>query len=263
VVELLVLREQQLDAENRRRRQQEEEGERRRRREQQDAEDRRRRREEAEQRERRREAAEREARERAERRERRERLERRRRQEAKERAARERRERLEREERERAERVLRTPIPAAVTPLRTFDQRAVRPAGPATPLVATPTVPARRWLNAYTIVRIRGAVTTRGAYITLLSVKAPRGARAVVRCTGRRGSCPARRMSASSASSRRVLTFRRFHRRHLRAGTRLEVLVTKRGYVGKYTRFRIRARRAPTRVDLCLAARTNRPGRCA
>jgi hypothetical protein len=43
----------------------------------------------------------------------------------------------------------------------------------------------------------------------------------------------------------------RFQRR-FRAGTVLEVLVTKPGFVGKYTRFRIRKRRPPLRTDLCV-----------
>ena len=37
----------------------------------------------------------------------------------------------------------------------------------------------------------------------------------------------------------------------MRAGTRLRIFVTRPGTVGKYTRFTIRARSAPARVDAC------------
>lgn len=64
------------------------------------------------------------------------------------------------------------------------------------------------------------------------------------------------------AEVKRVTVFRRFHR-HLRAGIRLEVLVTKRGYVGKYTRFRIRRNAPPYRVDCSLSPKTERAMRCS
>ena len=145
-----------------------------------------------------------------------------------------------------------------MTGVASFDQRVSQPTRSAPPVRARRRV--TRSLNAFTTVRIRGLVTTQGAYITLLSVNAPRGARVLVRCKGS-PSCPTSRSTARTARVGRLLTFRRFHRRHLRAGARIEVLVTKRGYLGKYTRFRIRAKQAPGRVDLCLSA-NRRPGRC-
>jgi len=44
--------------------------------------------------------------------------------------------------------------------------------------------------------------------------------------------------------------FRSFEKR-LRSGTVLRIYVTRAGSVGKYTRFTIRSRHAPTRADAC------------
>jgi hypothetical protein len=53
--------------------------------------------------------------------------------------------------------------------------------------------------------------------------------------------------------------FPQFHRA-FRAGTVLEVFVTQPGTYGKYTRFVIRRKREPKRVDRCLIG--GRPSRC-
>ena len=71
------------------------------------------------------------------------------------------------------------------------------------------------------VVRIRGWLTASGARITLLTVRAPRGARIAVRCSGRR--CPVRRW-ARTASLMRVPRFQR----SFPAGTRIVISVTKR-----------------------------------
>jgi hypothetical protein len=50
------------------------------------------------------------------------------------------------------------------------------------------------------------------------------------------------------ASSVEFRAFERF----LRFGVTLEILVSKPGEIGKYTRFELRRGRLPTRVDMCL-----------
>jgi hypothetical protein len=55
--------------------------------------------------------------------------------------------------------------------------------------------------------------------------------------------------------------FRRFERT-LPAGTILELFVRQTGKIGKYTRFRIRAGKAPSRIDRCLVPGRARPARC-
>ena len=103
-------------------------------------------------------------------------------------------------------------------------------------------------LSPSLVIRLAGRLTARGAFIRLLTVDAPVCSRATLRCRGR--GCPVRR--ATRVVGRKTVHFRTIEGTRLRAGARLEVLVSKRDRVGKYTRFRIRRDRAPARFDTCL-----------
>jgi hypothetical protein len=110
-------------------------------------------------------------------------------------------------------------------------------------------------LDPFPVVRIRGRLTATGARVTLFTVRAPRGVRIDVRCRG--SSCPVRRLARTAAVSR----LRPFER-HLRAGTRLEITVTKPGYIGKWTTIVIRRGAPPKRSDRCRYAGGRRPVPC-
>jgi hypothetical protein len=111
-------------------------------------------------------------------------------------------------------------------------------------------------LDPFPIVRIRGVLTATGARVTLLSVRAPRGARITVVCRGR--GCPVRRLVPAPGAGR----LRPFER-DLRAGTRLELTVSKHGYIGKFTVIVIRRNASPWRSDRCLEPGAKRAVRCA
>jgi len=127
------------------------------------------------------------------------------------------------------------------------------PPAPAPPPVSAPRAVAPR-LIAGTEVRLRGRTTRSGAVIDLLSVRAPRSATVRVRCEGR--GCP-RRVRARRGSGRFAQL-----RGSLRAGAVIEVFITRRGALGRYTRFRIRRRLAPQRTDRCLRVGTRTPTAC-
>jgi hypothetical protein len=112
-----------------------------------------------------------------------------------------------------------------------------------------------RMMKPAPVVRIRGRLTRSGARITLLTVRAPRGARITLRCAGR--GCPARRW-ARTASLTRIARFQAV----LPAGTRLLISVTKAGRIGKHTTIVIRRGKAPQRVDRCLMPGARKPVRC-
>ena len=112
-----------------------------------------------------------------------------------------------------------------------------------------------RMMSPAPIVRIRGRLTRSGARITLLTVRAPRGARVTLRCAGR--SCPAERW-ARTASLVRVMRFETV----LRAGTRLVIGVTKPGRIGKRTTIVVRRGKAPRRIDRCLMPGARKAIRC-
>ena len=99
-------------------------------------------------------------------------------------------------------------------------------------------------LDPFPTVRIRGRLTPDGARVTRLSVKAPPGVSIEVSCHG--NSCRTHKLARGAG-----IRLRRFERA-LRAGTRLEITVTKPGYVGKWTTIVIRRGAAPRRRDRCV-----------
>jgi plastocyanin len=127
-------------------------------------------------------------------------------------------------------------------------------------------------LNPFPIVRLTGTIGRRGARLRRLLVTMPAGASLTVRCRGR--GCPFRRLSRTSsvgdgrqsapvARAAALLRVRRLERRLLRVGTTIRIYVTKPNEIGKYTRFRVRRGRAPSRVDRCLVPGAPRPLRCS
>ena len=134
--------------------------------------------------------------------------------------------------------------------------------------VATETIAVRSspliLMQPFPIVRIAGSETNSGVRLRLLSAQAPAGARVTVSCKGH--SCPARSESRVALSSKRkagtvVVEFRKLERR-LRDGVVLEIRISKAGQIGKYTRFVVRRRRLPQRVDMCLGPAGGKPLVC-
>jgi PKD repeat protein len=115
-------------------------------------------------------------------------------------------------------------------------------------------------LSPFPIVRIRGVILRGFARLSLLSVKAPTGARVRVLCHGR--GCPKKKSVvlrvASGKSSVRVTSLER----RLRSGTVIEIFVTAPGRIGKYARITIRSNAAPARRDLCLNPGKSTPVAC-
>jgi PKD repeat protein len=118
-------------------------------------------------------------------------------------------------------------------------------------------------MSPFPVVRMIGRLTTVGVKINRLSVSGPRNVRIVVRCKGR--SCPFRRkkLVPSSATRKRTALVRvRGLERSLRAGVVLRIFVRSGDAIGKYTRFRIRRAKPPTRADRCTIPGVSRPVRC-
>ena len=66
--------------------------------------------------------------------------------------------------------------------------------------------------------------------------------------------------AAASGRGSHLVSFRRYARRYL-AGAKLEVRVTKGGFIGAYTSFEVKRREIPRRLDTCLSA-SGRPAPC-
>jgi PKD domain len=141
------------------------------------------------------------------------------------------------------------------------------PASPSSTQPSTGTAPLPKPLSASTsppsllspfpIVRLVGSVTPSGTRIRLLSVSAPKGARASVRCRG--SGCPVKR--AERIVGRRPVRFPVLERL-MPASLVLEVLVNRGDRIGKYTRFTLRGGRPPRRADGCVWPGTTRMAPC-
>jgi PKD repeat protein len=116
-----------------------------------------------------------------------------------------------------------------------------------------------RLMSPFPIIRIRGLLYARYVRISVLSVRAPKGATIKVLCHGR--SCGKPRYSKKVRTAARSLRFSGYERR-LRAGTVIEVFVTSKNVIGKYTRFTMRSNAAPVRRDLCLRPGSSKPVKC-
>jgi PKD repeat protein len=118
-------------------------------------------------------------------------------------------------------------------------------------------------LASAAVVRVSASISRRGTRIRELAVSAPVGARVTVRCRGR--GCPFRKLTRTArvrARSSRVVRIQRLRGRLLRPGAVLQIWVTKPDAIGRYSRFRMRAGKPPSRVDRCVPPGTTRPVRC-
>ncbi len=115
-----------------------------------------------------------------------------------------------------------------------------------TPVAAASQPP--QGLSPFPVVRLAGRILRRGVRVRLLTVQAPSGSKIAIGCHGPHASCPYATTDRLSIGA--VVRVRPFERR-LSGGTVLRIYVTKKGFVGKYTRFEIRSRRAPKRTDEC------------
>jgi hypothetical protein len=119
-------------------------------------------------------------------------------------------------------------------------------------------------IQPFPVVRIAGFDTAVGARLTLLSVLAPAGARITITCKG--SGCPSHLRANQFAltyhhEALALLKFKRFERA-FHAPAALEIRVSARGEIGKYTRFTIRRGKLPVRVDACLDPTTSKPMSC-
>jgi hypothetical protein len=123
-------------------------------------------------------------------------------------------------------------------------------------------------MSPFPVVRIVGRASKKGARIRRLSIDAPPGTSVSVRCQGR--GCPFKRarqtvsmrVLAGSLPATRVTRVRRLEGRTLRAGAILRISVTRNDAIGKYTRFKIRKNKSPTRADRCLVPGSTLPIGC-
>lgn len=130
------------------------------------------------------------------------------------------------------------------------------PSGFAGPVPPVPSSLPR--LRPFPVLVIAGVLRGANTRINDFVVRGPRRAKVSVRCSGRR--CPLRR-TGGTIGRRKRLRLRRAQRT-FRAGQVLEIRVTGRDRIGKFTRITFRRRRAPRRFDACLQPAVRTPIPC-
>jgi PKD repeat protein len=99
-------------------------------------------------------------------------------------------------------------------------------------------------------VRVRYLVAGRITRIARLTVRGPKGAVVRIRCRGK--SCPTKKvLRAKITKTGRAVRFKRFERR-LRAGTILQIYITKQGRWGEYRKIRLRKGKDAVWTDRCI-----------
>jgi hypothetical protein len=146
-----------------------------------------------------------------------------------------------------------------VVRLRVTDANGLSSVAAETIPVGAPTLTLMR---PFPIVRITSIETRSGVRLRLLGISAAAGTEITVRCRGR--GCPVKSQShlaTAGKGGRPFVVFKRFQRA-LVAGVVLEIMVTKPGEIGKYTRLVVRRGRLPARFDACLAGTATKPIGC-
>jgi len=152
------------------------------------------------------------------------------------------------------------PVTFAVTPTPAVTVPPSAPPATETIEVVSPTL---LLMQPFPVVRIAGTENAHGVKLKLLEVQQmPAGARITVLCKGR--GCPIKSAIRVAVAGKRGVApveFRRFER-SLPSGLTLEILVSKPGEIGKYTRFMVRRGKLPKRVDMCLEPASRKPLVC-
>jgi hypothetical protein len=129
---------------------------------------------------------------------------------------------------------------------------------PQSAIVKPRVVPPER-LKPFPRIEIKGVIRPNGVELLRLAVRAPRRSTLRVGCRGR--GCPYRSVRGRMRTT--LFLVRRLLHRTLAVGTVIEMRVTARNKIGKYTRFRIVRNRPPARVDRCLVPGEPGPSRCS
>jgi hypothetical protein len=146
--------------------------------------------------------------------------------------------------------IVSTPPPPSSTPAPPL----LPGAAPASlPSPADPAPRGLRLLRPFPVVRVAGYIRSHGSRIVVWSVKAPRGAKIDVRCTGR--GCPLRHRTFRPGRIRPL-------ERYLPAGVAITIRVMRPDFIGTYTRVVIRSSERPRREDACVLPGDSRPRPC-
>jgi hypothetical protein len=153
--------------------------------------------------------------------------------------------------------------PGTVTTIASSGSDPGKPLGNPTTGSGSGTTKAKsaRLMSPFPKVRIRGVFFKTSVKLSFISVTARAGSTVKIKCAGH--GCPKHKTETKTVpKGKRSVRFTKFPNA-LRKGATLRVYITRKGVIGKYTRFRIRVNKAPARLDACLpASGSTRPRKC-
>jgi PKD repeat protein len=151
--------------------------------------------------------------------------------------------------------------PGTVTTIASSGSDPGKPLGNPTTGPGTPKAKSARLMSPFPKVRIRGVFFKTSVKLSFISVTARAGSTVKLKCAGH--GCPKQKTETKKVpKGKRSVRFTKFPNA-LRKGATLRVYITRKGVIGKYTRFRIRVNKAPARLDACLpASGSTRPRKC-
>lgn len=133
--------------------------------------------------------------------------------------------------------------------VRASDGTVIQGGGTTTP-ITTPVVVTLLPMSPAPRIRLGYAVIGRITRITSLTIRAPKDAVVRIRCRGK--GCPTKKvLRAKITKTGKPVRFKRFERR-LRAGTILQIYITKQGRWGEYRKIRLRAGKRAVWTDRCI-----------
>ena len=142
-----------------------------------------------------------------------------------------------------------TPVPGGSPAAPNFDITAPVKSGAVLPASA-------KRIKPKPVVRISGRTTVAGTRITRFTVKAPKGATTKLACS--KGTCPVHKQTIKGGHTSHLAKFERT----LKAGTRIQLTISRKGYVSEITIITIRSKRAPARSDSCLLPGRTKRQKC-
>jgi hypothetical protein len=117
----------------------------------------------------------------------------------------------------------------------------------APPTKPGPAIPGLKRIKPKPVITLSGRFTSTGAVITRFTVKAPKGATTTLACS--KGTCPAKKQTIKGGHTSHLT---KFEKRTLKAGTRIQLTIARKGYVSEVSIITIRKQLKPTRSDSCI-----------
>ena len=110
-----------------------------------------------------------------------------------------------------------------------------------------PAIPGSKRIKPKPVITLSGRFTSTGAVITKFTVKAPKGATTTLACS--KGTCPTKKQTIKGGHTSHLT---KFEKKTLKAGTRIQLTIARKGYVSEVSIITIRKKLKPTRSDSCI-----------